>query len=167
MTLEDVQSFLQLCSDNNIQIWIDGGWAVDSLIGKQTRKHEDLDIALKHTQVPKLRKLLEDKGYKNVPRNDTRDCNFVLGDEHGHLIDFHSFEWDNQGKNIFGVAYSPEHLSGNGVIGNQKVQTIDPRWLVKFHTGYEIDKNDYHDVKLLCRKYGFKIPKGYAKFETK
>lgn len=26
---------------------------------------------------------------------------------------------------------------------------INPAWMVKFHTGYELDENDYHDVKLL------------------
>ena len=27
-------------------VWIDGGWAVDALLGVQTRPHSDLDIAL-------------------------------------------------------------------------------------------------------------------------
>ena len=38
------------------KIWIDGGWGVDALLGKQTRTHEDLDIAIEWKDVPKLRK---------------------------------------------------------------------------------------------------------------
>jgi lincosamide nucleotidyltransferase A/C/D/E len=36
--------------------------------------------------------------------------------------------------------------------------------MVKFHTGYPLDENDYHDVKALCRRFGFKIPPGYENF---
>ena len=38
-----------------IKIWIDGGFCVDALLGKQTRPHQDLDIAMewKETQLPK------------------------------------------------------------------------------------------------------------------
>jgi len=29
-----------------IEIWLDGGWGVDALLGEQTRPHEDLDIVV-------------------------------------------------------------------------------------------------------------------------
>ena len=29
-----------------VGIWIDGGWGVDALLEKQTRPHQDLDIAI-------------------------------------------------------------------------------------------------------------------------
>ena len=89
MQAADVVNFIQLCEQNDIEVYVDGGWGVDALLGKQTRTHGDLDIALPHKFVPKLRKLLETRGYKDVERDDTRDCNFVLGDNSGHLIDIH------------------------------------------------------------------------------
>ncbi len=164
MKQDEVLEFLKLCDDNDIQVWIDGGWAVDALLGRQTREHEDLDIALRHTDAEKLREILERQGYKNVPRDDTRDCNFVLGDQRGRLIDFHTFELDKRGNNTFGVAYESKHLTGSGIIGNKKVRTIEPTWLVKFHTGYAVDENDYHDVKLLCEKFNLIIPDDYTRF---
>jgi lincosamide nucleotidyltransferase A/C/D/E len=38
-----------------IQIWIDGGWAVDALLQKQTREHRDLDIAVQRKDLIKLK----------------------------------------------------------------------------------------------------------------
>jgi len=38
--------------------------------------------------------------------------------------------------------------------------------MVKFHFGYELDENDYQDVKLLCQHFGIKIPSDYNKFEN-
>lgn len=51
-----------------IRVWVDGGWGVDALVGRQTRHHDDLadladawenrDCAITHEQ---LLELLEDK----------------------------------------------------------------------------------------------------------
>jgi lincosamide nucleotidyltransferase A/C/D/E len=39
--------------------------------------------------------------------------------------------------------------------------------MVKFHTGYELDEDDYHDVRELCRRFGIEMPSEYDKFEAK
>jgi lincosamide nucleotidyltransferase A/C/D/E len=39
--------------------------------------------------------------------------------------------------------------------------------MVKFHTGYPLDENDYHDVKLLCQRFGIPIPAEYEEFDKK
>jgi lincosamide nucleotidyltransferase A/C/D/E len=166
MTHSDVLEFLELTRVNSIEIWIDGGWSVDALLKRQTRIHNDLDIALDHKDVPKLRALLEARGYKDVPRDDTRDCNFVLGDDLGHQIDFHSFTFDESGKIIFGVPYPRESLTGTGSINGVTVKCISPQWLVKFHTGYEVDFDDYRDVLALCEHFDLEMPLEFEKFKT-
>ena len=166
MTSLDVLEFLELAAQHKIEIWIDGGWSVDALLECQTRPHTDLDIALRHKDVPTLRALLEARGYKDVPRDDTRDCNFVLGDDFGHQIDFHSFTFDDAGEIIFGVAYPRESLTGTGLIAGVQVKCISPEWLVKFHTGYEVDLDDYSDVLALCEKFGIALPLEFEKFKT-
>ncbi len=164
MTAQDVLELLQLCVEHDIEIILDGGWGVDALLGEQTRPHADLDIAMQHKDVPQLRALLEARGYQDVPRDDTRDCNFVLGDDQGHLVDFHSYTFDAEGNLTFGVPYPSASLRGKGVIAGQPVRCITPEWMVEFHTGYPLDENDYHDVKLLCQCFGIKIPAAYAVF---
>jgi lincosamide nucleotidyltransferase A/C/D/E len=166
MTSQDVLEFLRLAAQHKIEIWIDGGWSVDALLERQTRPHTDLDIALHHKDVPKLRVLLEARGYKDLPRDDTRDCNFVLDDDAGHQIDFHSFMFDDAGEIIFGVPYPRESLTGIGLIAGVQVKCISPEWLVKFHTGYEVDLDDYRDVLALCERFGIDLPLEFEKFKT-
>ncbi len=83
----------------------DGGWGVDALLGEQTRRNSDLDIVVKHKDVPRLTKLFESRGYVEIPRDDSWECNFVLADESGHEVDVHSCTFDAEGNNIYGVPY--------------------------------------------------------------
>ena len=167
MTARDAISLLQLLEQHNIEVHVDGGWGVDALLGEQTRRHEDLDIALPHKYVPQLRELLAARGYKEVPRPDSWECNFVLGDAQGHLVDVHSYTFDEKGKNIFGVAYEPRHLTGTGTINCYPVKCPPLDIMVEFHTGYDVDEDDYHDVKALCERFAIALPKAYEKFEKR
>lgn len=164
MSADDVVEIIRLFEDNGIDLVIDGGWGVDALLGEQTRIHSDLDIAIQHQDVPLARSLLEERGYFDVPRNDTRDCNFVLGDDRGHQVDFHTFTFDEQGKLIFGIEYPFDSLKGSGQINRHPVKCITPDWMVKFHSGYTLDENDYHDVSALCHKFNIPIPTEFDRF---
>ena len=155
---------LLLFDQHSIGVVVDGGWGVDALLGEQTRVHVDLDIALEHKDVPKLRALLEARRYRDVPRDDTRDCNFVMGDEHGHEVDFHSYTFDTDGKLVFGVEYPSDLLTGTGSIQGYPVKCISVEWMVKFHSGYELDENDYLDVSALCERFGIALPAEYERF---
>ena len=165
MTARDVLELVNLFELNQIDVILDGGWAVDALLGGQTRPHADLDIAMPHKYAPLARLLLEARGYTDVPRTDTRDCNFVLGDNHGHLIDFHTYTFDEGGNLLFGLPYPPDSLTGVGSVAGQTVKCITPEWLVKFHTGYPLDENDYQDVRALCQEFGLKLPAEVVAFE--
>ena len=164
MTAEDVIGIVTLFNQNGIAVVIDGGWGVDALLGEQTRKHEDLDVAVAHADVPRIRALLQARGYQDVPRDDTWECNFVLGDAEGHLVDIHSCTFDAAGNNVFGVAYEYAALQGTGTINGHPVRCIPPDWMVDFHTGYELDESDYHDVRLLCERFGIELPAAYERF---
>jgi lincosamide nucleotidyltransferase A/C/D/E len=161
---ETVIELVELLESHKIDVVVDGGWGVDALLGKQTRQHDDLDIAIPHKDVPKLRKTLASKGFSEISRNDSRDCNFVLQDTAGNQLDVHSYTFDENGNNIFGVAYLPEHLTGKGLILGFEVRCIPPEWVIKFHTGYELDENDSHDVKALCEKFNLRLPDEYKVF---
>jgi lincosamide nucleotidyltransferase A/C/D/E len=164
MSADAVVQLLRLFEQHGIEVVVDGGWGVDALLGEQTRFHADLDIAVEHKDVPKLRALLEARGYKDVPRDDTRDCNFVMGNEQGHEVDFHSYTFDAQGTLVFGVEYPFDSLTGTGAIQGHSVKCISAEWMVKFHSGYELDENDYHDVSALCKRFGMILPTEYERF---
>lgn len=167
MSAQDVTGFIRLLEKNHIAVWIDGGWGVDALLGSQTRPHEDLDIAVHHRDTARIRSLLQERGYVEIPRDDSWLCNFVLGDKQGHCIDIHSFEFDPQGKCVFGVQYPFESLQGSGSIAGVAVKCITPEWMVKFHKGYTLDEHDYQDVKALCDKFNIPLPEEYQAFLKK
>jgi lincosamide nucleotidyltransferase A/C/D/E len=166
MTASNVVAVAELLNQNGIGFYIDGGWGVDALLGEQTRPHDDLDIAVQHKDVPALRALLEARGYRDVPCEDSWECNFVLGDNQGHKIDIHSYTFDDAGNLTYGVAYPPGSLSGAGSVNGYPVTCISPEWMVKFHTGYPLDENDYHDVKMLCQRFDINVPPEYTQFES-
>ena len=43
-TKEDLIKVIELFENMGITYWLDGGWGVDILAGKQTRIHRDIDI---------------------------------------------------------------------------------------------------------------------------
>ena len=170
MTSRDVID-LYLCLERlGVNIWIDGGWCVDALLGEQSRPHKDLDIAIQQKEVSKLRDALIERGYKDIKMEIARDWNFVLGDEHGRDIDVHVIVLDGQGDGIYGPPengekYPAASLTGSGQIEGRTVRCISPEWMVKFHSGYQLQEKDFRDVSALCRKFGIDLPPEYAQFK--
>jgi len=72
-----------------INVWIDGGWGVDALLGAQTRPHKDLDIAIEEKDLSRLTAALKARGYREVIRHS--QWNFELSDDRGRQVDVHSF----------------------------------------------------------------------------
>lgn len=146
-----------------VEIWLDGGWAGDALLGEQTRSHEDVDLVIRQGDVPRLREMLEAKGYKDVERDDTSAWNFVLGDDHGHLVDVHAVVFDAEGNGLYGppdrgVMYPAGSLTGVGRVGGLTVRCVSAEYLVKFHTGYKLREVDYKDVSALCARFDIDYP---------
>ncbi len=165
MNAADVVEIVQLLNSYRIRVHVDGGWGVDALLGEQTRSHADLDIAIPHKDVSKLRELLLSRGFNEIPRDDSWECNFVLADESGREVDVHSYTFDAEGNNIFGVPYPADSLTGTGTIDSHQVDCISPKWMVKFHTGYTLNMNDYRDVAALCERFGFELPPEFRVFK--
>lgn len=169
MILEDVITLYCELDKRGIAIWIDGGWAVDAVLGAQTRPHADLDIVIQTGQVAALRGYLDARGYRDVPRGDTKPWNFLLGDADGRLVDVHVITLDSQRNGLYGqvemgIMYPAGSLTGTGVIGGHVVRCISVEYLIKFHTGYAFDENDVKDVSALCERFGIPMPQAYCNF---
>ncbi len=167
MELTDVVDLYRRLRDAGIQIWLDGGWGVDALLGEQTRPHDDVDIVVQNKDVPRLRKFLEARRYRDVEREDTSAWNFVLGDDEGRQVDVHVITLDEKGNGLYGppeqgVMYPASSLTGTGVVGGLAVRCISPYDMVRFHSGYKLRDKDFHDVLALCRRFGIELPPGYS-----
>ncbi len=167
MNIADVVGLYTQLNDFGIEIWLDGGWGVDALLGEHTRPHDDVDIVIQRKDVSEVRELLEMQGYKDVPRDDTRAWNFVLGDNHGRLVDVHVITLDSEGNGIYGPVergetYPAASLTGSGVLVGHAVKCISSEYQIKFHTGYELHEKDFKDVSALCARLGIDLPEEYA-----
>ncbi len=164
MTEQALQELLALFDSHGIEIWLDGGWAVDALLGRQTRLHEDVDIVLREADVAPLRALLAARGYVDLPRADTRPHNFVMGNAYGEEVDFHAVVFDDAGNGIYGVdegVFPADGFGGRGTIGGRPVQCLTAAQLVAFHATYTPDENDIADVAALCAHFGIAYPESY------
>jgi len=168
MTAEDVVSFYDEMERKGVKLWLDGGWGVDALLGKQTRQHGDIDIAILKKNVKVATNYLKSKGYAQIHRSDTSPHNFMLGNNLAQFVDFHVIQLDEDGNGLYGshkegVMYPADALSGKGNIGNKDVWCISPQWVVNFHSGYQLRGKDYTDVLAICKKFDIKIPAEYEK----
>ena len=57
-TKEDLMKVIELFENTGITYWLDGGWGVDILAGKQTRIHRDIDINFDAQHTEKLLNVL-------------------------------------------------------------------------------------------------------------
>jgi lincosamide nucleotidyltransferase A/C/D/E len=82
-------------------------------------------------------------------------------------VDIHTYTLDRVNHPEQGLDYPLESLKGTGSILGYTVRCIDLENMVKFHTGYSLDENDYHDVKALCQRFGIPMPVEYQPFQAR
>lgn len=159
METAEVLEVVAACRDAGIEVWIDGGWCVDALLGRQLRHHDDLDIAVDRREVGSLRDCLADLDYRAVDRAGSTDWNFVLARPGGDAsVDVHVFEFDANGRHIYGIEYPADSFTGTGVIGGRQVRCIGPERMFQFKTAYPPAAKDRIDVRAMSARFGFALP---------
>lgn len=152
VTKENLFNVLDLLDDLGIKYWLDGGWGVDALYGKQTRYHRDIDINFDAAKFDELLKKLEDTGYQID--TDWRPARIEL--YHGDLgyIDIHPFILAEDGSakqaDLEGGFWEiPADFFGTTEFSGRLIPCISLKGQQAFHTGYELGETDIHDLGLL------------------
>ena len=166
MKASNVISFYQAMEELAIEIWLDGGWGVDALLGEQTRPHGDLDIVIQEKDVPSALDFLTHRGFRQLERDDTCAWNFVMDDGTGKEIDFHVIVFDQDGNGVYGppeygAAYPAPALRGLGRVNGHRVKCTTADYQILSHQGYAFDETDVRDVRALAERFGLEIPKLY------
>jgi lincosamide nucleotidyltransferase A/C/D/E len=167
MTSESAVRLLTALQDRAVDACVGGGWAVDALLGEQTREHSDLDLWVEATKVESLLVALAGAGVDRVfPWPGDRPWNFVLHDGGELRIDLHLYEQlDNgtwhYGSVVTGDRVPDEALQGRGTIAGTPVRCDHPTWSVQWHGGYPLRAVDRHDVPRLCERFGIELPEPY------
>jgi lincosamide nucleotidyltransferase A/C/D/E len=163
MTAAAAVELLQLLEGVAIEVWLDGGWAVDAAVGKQTRSHEDLDVILRVSDIPKLRHVLGKRGF-SVQDGGT-ESNFVLADGSGLEVDVHAITIDPTGNGVYRMqngsdwTFPAAGFVGLGEIEGFRVHCLTPEVQVLCHAhGYDPVEKDIHDMELLRERFGVELP---------
>ena len=163
MTLDDVLEVVRWLESSSIEVWLDGGWGLDALVGEETRPHNDLDIVVRESDVPLLRHVLADEGFRE--KKGGRLWNFVLADERGREVDVHTVRFDERGNGLYGpdgLMYPAGSLDGIGSLGGIRFRCKTAEMHLSDRVGCTWRAADYHDVQILHKRLGIPIPKGHS-----
>ena len=162
MTVDKVHWFLNLFDELGIQVWIDGGWGVDALLGAQTRNHQDLDIIIPWEDSAVLTEALFAHGFVDIHTDDRTDRNFVMGHQTHGMIDFHVVERTEDGGAVYGPGeidwiISELELDAVGYIGGREVRCLSVDYQVRSHAGYPLQDTDFADMQALHDKFSVEL----------
>jgi lincosamide nucleotidyltransferase A/C/D/E len=146
-----------------IPVWLDGGWAVDALLGEQTRDHDDLDLVTRLEDSALIEASLGERGY--VLAGGGLPHSFELVDAEGHQVDVHPAAFTAEGDGVYQSDSAVEWVfpaagfSGSGRILGRRVPCLTPEVVLVNHaTGYALDEEHERDVRTLARRYGLPLP---------
>ncbi len=167
MTAERVLELLDALRSVGLDAWVDGGWGVDALVGRETRPHDDLDLVVALTDVPKIETCLGSFGFSIA--EDHRPVRVVMRDGEGAQLDLHTVTFDAQGGGLQpqphgGTFCYPAEGIVRGRIGGRAVACVSAEVQILCHLGYEPSGRNVHDVLLLCRCFGIPVPPAYESF---
>jgi lincosamide nucleotidyltransferase A/C/D/E len=159
MTAGGLLAILDRLDSGAIELWLDGGWGVDALLGEQTRPHDDVDLVVRVDDVPGMREILAVDGFQLI-RGEPHS-NFVLGDPHGHEIDVHPVRFDAEGNGVYRMEngedwiYPASGFAGRGTVAGRVVRCLAPEIQMLNHAGgYVPDEDDFQDMRLLNARFG-------------
>ncbi len=158
-SLRDLIPYLELFDELDLDIWIDGGWGVDALLGEQTRPHADLDFLIEKADSKRLLIAIRELGFVDIPTNYRTVWNFVMGAPDGRNFDFHVLERKADGNYEYGPPANPvivtaDSIAGTGTIGGRRVRCPTAQFQIESHTGYRLKESDMRDVRALNEKFG-------------
>ncbi len=120
------------------RVWVEGGWGVDVLLGRQTRSHRDLDLAFDADQQATLLRVLGGLGY--APEGDWLPVRMELRALGRGIVDIHPLVFDAAGNGVQagwdGAPYVyPRHGFTEGSLGGRPVPCLSVEQQIAFHAG--------------------------------
>ena len=153
MEAADVIAVLDVLADTRVACWLDGGWGVDALVGRQTRRHADLDLVIAVADVANAIGALQKVGF--ALDEDLRPVSFTICTQDGRKVDFHPVSWDHAGSGIQAQpnnaswTYPAEGFRGIGQVAGRPVRCLTADVQILCHGGYQLDADDLRDLEVL------------------
>jgi lincosamide nucleotidyltransferase A/C/D/E len=162
MDTQTLLAVIGLLEAEGIDVWLDGGWGVDALLGHQTREHDDLDLVVELDRASRVIELLDARGYSLVA--GTPPKSFVMVDARGCQVDIHPVAFDAEGGGVYQMedgtewVYPSDGFTGRGSVDDRRVRCLSPEVQVLVHAGYELTQKDYRELYLLRERFGVEPP---------
>ena len=165
MTGPDTLDVIDALAAEGIEVSVAGGWAVDALLGRATREHGDLDLAIAAESVDRAVGVLRALGLRDIV--DERPARVVVSDG-PRTVDLHPVVWaaDGVGRQdgLRGESfeYPPGSTDASGVIDGRRVRCLTAELLIRFHDGYEPRDIDRLDMAAIATRFGLALPPAYG-----
>lgn len=141
-----------------VDVWVGGGWGVDALVGRQTRRHTDLDLVLDCAHEQRALAELAALGYRTMTTERFPGMVFplriVLYDAMGRSVDLHPVELSQWlvtvvAQRLPEASDAAAAAFADGRIDGRSVPCLSPALQLAAHEGYDRRDADRHDVRLL------------------
>lgn len=163
MTATRAAAVLGRLEDRGVDVWLEGGWGIDALLGRERREHDDLDVIVPLDDLPALEPALRELGYRSGFARGP--LSFEVVDDEGHQVDVHPVSLRSNGDADYLMAdgrtwtYPAGSLTGGGEIAGRPVRCLTPDMALVCHsTGYALDEEHEGDVAALCERFGLPVP---------
>lgn len=151
-SLEELLGVVQLLRGIRCPFWLEGGWGVDAMVGRQTRPHRDIDVDIDAALEDEVLSALADRGY--AVETDWRPNRVELRALGRGWVDVHPLIVDGVG-NARQAALDgswhefPASFFTVGHLGGVAVPCVSVEAQRLFRSGYELRTVDHHDLALL------------------
>jgi len=156
MSADEVHAVLNTLREAGCRAWVGGGWGVDALVGRQTRPHRDLDLAIDAAGESAALAALGQLGY--AVETDWRPVRVEVAAPGRGWVDLHPVVFDVHGlgrqADLGGGSFAyPAGCFVSGWIGGRPVGCLSVAQQLAFHSGYEprdIDRADLSHLRRLA-----------------
>jgi lincosamide nucleotidyltransferase A/C/D/E len=151
-TLAEVLRVLVALHEAGSRFWLEGGWGVDALVGRQTRGHRDVDVDFDGQHEAAVLEALRALGY--VVETDWRPNRVELVAPGRGWVDLHPLRIRADGSATQaavggGVHEFPASYFTVGTLDGAVVPCVSAAAQRAFRAGYELRDVDRHDLVVL------------------
>jgi lincosamide nucleotidyltransferase A/C/D/E len=135
-------------------VWLEGGWGVDALLGRQTRPHRDMDIDIDAEQEARVLVVLDSLGYRI--ETDWRPNRVELAAAGRGRVDVHPLALDDQGNGVQAGLHGERHIYPAaafvaGSVEGRTVGCLSAAQQIAWRAGYPLRDTDHADLAVLDR----------------
>lgn len=153
MRIDDVFAVVDALGGAGVGAWIAGGWGVDALLGRQTRRHTDLDVVVDDTPgaVDASRRALTGIGLRVAARRPASGLmpgRVVFADASGRSVDLLAV---STGYGTFGASRDGRSPFVVGALDGRPVGCLSLALQLRLHDGIPLSPAARADVAALRR----------------